>query len=487
MLFTSLEFVLLYVPVTLAVFFLLGRRSHEWAIAWLLLVSLLFYAKWNAWDLAVLIPSVVFNFLIAQRIVRSTRRNASLHWLWLGVAVNLLVLAYFKYLNFLVSIIAGDLGPNIQSPVLVQHLPLGISFFTFTQIAFLVDAHRREAVELNGARYGLFATYFPHLIAGPILHHKQMMPQFNDSRVFSPSAENISQGLFIFLIGLLKKVILADSFSEYSGPIFDSTRSPEDHFGAMWVGAICYTLQLYFDFSGYSDMAIGVSLMFGIILPINFNSPYKARSIIDFWRRWHMTLSTFLRDYLYIPLGGNKNGETRRYINLFTTMALGGLWHGASWNFVIWGCLHGTYLSINHLARTCVASIPSLGMVFRLIGWPLTLVAVVVAWVFFRATSLDRAWAMLLTMSGARGVNISPETLFGLYMVPPNPLELLAVLLVGGGVALFLPNTQEIVKHAGRWVGQSGEYLMGGLLGMILLVCFIGASRGSSEFIYFNF
>lgn len=487
MLFTSLEFVLLYVPLTFFIFFFIARRSHEWAIAWLLLVSLAFYARWNAWDLIVLIPSVIINFLVAQRIVKSTLNESRIRWLWFGIGVNLLALGYFKYLNFFSSIITSALDANAQASVRVDSLPLGISFFTFTQIAFLIDAYRKEAVELNGVRYGLFATYFPHLIAGPILHHKQMMPQFNKISIFSPSSAHINQGLFIFLIGLIKKVILADTFADYANPIFDSTTPSADHFGAMWIGTICYTLQLYFDFSGYSDMAIGVSLIFGIMLPINFNSPYKAKNIVEFWRRWHITLSNFLRDYLYIPLGGNKKGKMRRHFNLLGTMTLGGLWHGASWNFVIWGCLHGAYLTINHLTKEYIASIPILKVVFGIIGWPLTLMAVMVAWVFFRATTVDRAWEMLHTMSGARGFDISHETIFGLYMVPPHPLELAAVLSVGIGTALFLPNTQEISRRASSWVSQSGNFIMGALLAVVIFVCFIGASKGASEFIYFNF
>ncbi|WP_197678983.1 MBOAT family O-acyltransferase [Pseudomonas mandelii] len=292
----------------------------------------------------------MFNYTVGYIIAKNHERARakSKAALYVGVISNLLLLCYYKYSNFFLGEVARSTG--VHMPTLELVLPLGISFFTFTQIAFLVDAWKGKAQEYNFWHYLLFVTWFPHLIAGPILHHGQMMPQFKDPEIYRIRSRNISIGVALFAVGLGKKLLLADPISTYADPVFHAAATGQA-IGPMiaWVGAIAYTLQIYFDFSGYSDMAVGLSMLFGIHLPINFNSPYKARNIIEFWRRWHMTLSQFLRDYLYIPLGGNRKGETRRLVNLMLTMLLGGLWHGANWTFVIWGALHGAYLCINHM------------------------------------------------------------------------------------------------------------------------------------------
>ncbi|MCP2228853.1 alginate O-acetyltransferase complex protein AlgI [Pseudomonas silensiensis] len=292
----------------------------------------------------------MFNYTVGYIIAKNHERARakSKAALYVGVISNLLLLCYYKYSNFFLGEVARSTG--VHMPTLELVLPLGISFFTFTQIAFLVDAWKGKAQEYNFWHYLLFVTWFPHLIAGPILHHGQMMPQFKDPEIYRIRSRNISIGVALFAVGLGKKLLLADPISTYADPVFHAAATGQA-IGPMiaWVGAIAYTLQIYFDFSGYSDMAVGLSMLFGIHLPINFNSPYKARNIIEFWRRWHMTLSQFLRDYLYIPLGGNRKGETRRLVNLMLSMLLGGLWHGANWTFVIWGALHGAYLCINHM------------------------------------------------------------------------------------------------------------------------------------------
>jgi D-alanyl-lipoteichoic acid acyltransferase DltB (MBOAT superfamily) len=294
-------------------------------------------------------------------------------------------------------------------------LPLGISFFTFTQIAFLVDTYQGKVKEFNFVHYALFVTYFPHLIAGPVLHHAEMMPQFARRSVCHINWDNVAVGLSIFVLGLAKKVLLADSVADFSTPVFEAVKAGgTPMLIEAWVGALAYTLQLYFDFSAYSDMAIGISLMFNVRLPLNFNSPYKATSIIEFWRCWHMTLSRFLRDYLYIPLGGSRLGTSRRYANLVITMLLGGLWHGAGWTFVIWGALHGTYLLINHAWRGFKDRMGwgEGGRLASLGAGALTFLAVVVGWVFFRADSFTIAVAMLQGMAGMNGVSL-PEPLEG--------------------------------------------------------------------------
>ncbi|SDU15108.1 D-alanyl-lipoteichoic acid acyltransferase DltB, MBOAT superfamily [Pseudomonas mandelii] len=312
--------------------------------------SVFFYGWWSTTYIPLLLASIVFNYTVGYIIAKNHERARakSKAALYVGVISNLLLLCYYKYSNFFLGEVARSTG--VHMPTLELVLPLGISFFTFTQIAFLVDAWKGKAQEYNFWHYLLFVTWFPHLIAGPILHHGQMMPQFKDPEIYRIRSRNISIGVALFAVGLGKKLLLADPISTYADPVFHAAATGQA-IGPMiaWVGAIAYTLQIYFDFSGYSDMAVGLSMLFGIHLPINFNSPYKARNIIEFWRRWHMTLSQFLRDYLYIPLGGNRKGETRRLVNLMLTMLLGGLWHGANWTFVIWGALHGAYLCINHM------------------------------------------------------------------------------------------------------------------------------------------
>ena len=388
--------------------FWLGQYSHRLAALWMGLASLAFYAVWDARFVLLLLASIAFNYGAAYWI--GLRRSISVtiqakHSLIAAIAVNLSLLGYFKYANFFVTSSNQVFYSHI--PAFDVILPLGISFFTFTQIAFLVDVYRGIAREYNFIHYLLFVTYFPHLIAGPVLHHKQMMPQFAIPATYRINAEHVAVGLTIFVIGLSKKVLIADNLAEYATPIFNAARDGQVlMLVEAWVGALAYTLQLYFDFSGYSDMAIGLSLMFNVRLPLNFDSPYKAISIIDFWRRWHMTLSAFLRSYLYFPLGGNRKGPTRRYVNLIATMLLGGLWHGAGWTFIVWGGLHGLYLMINHAWREMKVrlGLGDGGRFANFFAGALTFLAVVVAWVFFRADSLASACSILLSMVGVNGL-----------------------------------------------------------------------------------
>ena len=368
-------------------------------------------------------------------------------------------------------------------------LPLGISFFTFTQIAFLVDVYRGKVREYDPVHYVLFVTYFPHLIAGPVLHHGQIMPQFADASIYRPSANNIAVGLAIFVIGLGKKVLLADTFSGYADPVFASAEAgATPATAAAWFGALAYTLQLYFDFSGYCDMAIGVSRMFNVQLPMNFASPYQARNIIEFWRRWHMTLSQFLRDYLYIPLGGNRHGEWQRYVNLMITMLLGGLWHGASWTFVAWGGLHGLYLVMNHLWRRVRAgasagthSPAANSLIGSATSWALTFAAVVMAWVLFRAETLSGAWTMLRAMAGMGTAQLWSAWLGTLPASAPLWLAL------GLAIVCFAPNSQNLTARLRLPTRRPQLLLAGALCTCVFLLAAINHSRGESAFIYFNF
>lgn len=471
------------------------------------------------------IPPVI-GLVIACNENRQAGRQAKTV-LMTAITVNLIALGYFKYANFFIDS-ANQLFDS-RIPTLDIILPLGISFFTFTQVAFLVDVYRGIAREYSFIHYLLFVTWFPHLIAGPVLHHKQMMPQFGQAATYRINLDHVAVGLTIFVIGLAKKVLLADNLADYATPIFNA--ASEGHtlmFVESWVGALSYTLQLYFDFSGYSDMAIGLSLMFNVRLPLNFDSPYKATNIIDFWRRWHMTLSTFLRDYLYIPLGGNRNGPVRRYLNLMITMLLGGLWHGAGWTFVIWGGLHGLYLMINHAWRELRARldwIRSGGQLGKLGAGALTFLAVIVAWVFFRADSFDSALSMFAGMAGLNGLSLptslephlSPlfqnheriTPLFG-GMFPNTHLntgQSIGSIAIGLALVWLFPNTRQIMRdHRPTWDDMAGKPtpapIPKGLIarlavwqpsvplalamGFLFYSCVISLTK-ISEFLYFQF
>src|SRR5215467_3833113 len=494
MLFNSYAFILGFMPVTLLLFH--GLRAAGLArssIGLLALLSLGFYGWWNPIYLLLIVPLIVANFALAACIVpRAGRRpGAAKPLLIFGIVLNLATLGYFKYANFFVDNLNAVAGLDLVLGKVV--LPIGISFFTFQKIAFLVDAYRGRVDRLNFVDYALFVTFFPQLIAGPIVHHSEVIRQFRERAAVS--MPTIALGVTICAIGLAKKVILADTAALYASPRFDAVAAgARPDALAAWGAALAYTAQLYFDFSGYSDMAIGAGLLFGIRLPVNFASPYKADSIIDFWRRWHITLSRFLRDYLYVPLGGNRKGPARRYVNLSITMVLGGFWHGAGWTFVIWGALHGFYLVVNHLWRAlrgrsgdASQASTTLG---RLLGQAITFVAVVIAWVFFRSEDVGSAAQMLLAMAGTNGVGRLESVDNG---------AALAVSTVLLAIAWFAPNTQELTGYEGpegayattpalrrptlRWQPSAGwAVAVGCLFGIALMLM-----SKVSEFIYFQF
>src|SRR3984893_4176362 len=458
MLFSSYTFLFQFLPATVLAFAAARRHSPRAGILVLAGASLFFYGAWRPIYLLLLVASVAVNFTLGLRMEDPLRRRVIGTS---GVALNLAVLCYFKYTNFIFDSLNTLTGAPL--PFFNIVLPLGISFFTFQQIAYLVDVMRGARVERDIVSYTLFVSFFPHLIAGPLVHHAEMIPQFKRGRT-SRSAVLAARGIAIFAAGLFKKVVIADNLAQFVSPVFAHL----DAGGGVttswaWLATLSYTLQIYFDFSGYSDMAIGLALLFGIRLPVNFRSPYKAASIIDFWRRWHITLSRFLRDYLYIPLGGNRLGEQRRYLNLLVTMLLGGLWHGAGWNFLIWGGLHGVYLCINHLWRTWrggkghawADSLAAKGFVAKALSWAVTFFAVVVAWVFFRARTAAGAWQRLGGLFGfdaGSSAYASPGVLR--LMDLPVLVGEQRLLLIGGGavalalaIALCLPNVPQLFVY----------------------------------------
>lgn len=402
MLFNSYEFIFLFLPISLIIYFYLNaKRLTQAGKAWLVFVSLFFYSWWNIIYLPLILGSILFNFAMGTTIVRSHKRNKEKtnntdknFLLAFGIITNLALLGYFKYTDFFISNINTVIGTNFNLLHII--LPLGISFFTFTQIAYLIDSYKNEVREIDYLNYTLFVTFFPHLLAGPILHHKEMMPQFDTPNKKILNYKNLSCGLFLFAIGLFKKVVIADTFAVWANAGFETTRLLTIF--EAWATSLSYTFQLYFDFSGYSDMALGVALMFNIILPINFNSPYKAINIQDFWRRWHITLSRFLRDYIYISLGGNKQGEGQTYANLFIVFLVGGLWHGASWMFVIWGAMHGIAIVIHRIWQHMGQKMN------KVLAWVITFNFINITWVFFRADEWEYAMNILKGMSGIQGI-----------------------------------------------------------------------------------
>ncbi len=483
MLFNSYEFIFLFMPVAVAGFAWLSPKRHTAALLWLTALSLLFYANWDWHSLWILAASMLFNFVCSLAIERSSG-SASKRWLVFGVACNLFALGVFKYAAFATEIFNGIAGTHLGRPEI--SLPLGISFFTFTQIAYLVDVYRRLTVDRDPARYALFVSYFPHLIAGPILHHKPTMEQLADPKVARLRSVNWIIGLTFFSIGLSKKLLLADPLGAIASPLFEIARTVTISAAAGWIATLAYTFQLYFDFSGYSDMAVGLSLLFGVRIPVNFMSPYRATNIIEFWRRWHISLSSFLRDYLYIPLGGNRKGPVRRYTNLFLTMLLGGLWHGASWNFLIWGALHGGYLLVNHAWRRFVGI--SLG---PLAGGLLTFVAVMVGWVFFRSANLATAHGILTSMAslsqlGGWSWGADPQ------LVAVDIRRVAALLSVAAAISFLLPNSVQITDAILRALQQraiSGARLVSAsmvVFGLLFGLGVVSIGR-ASPFLYFQF
>lgn len=464
MLFNSHIFIFVFFPIVFLGFYKIGQYSHSLASLWLAAASLFFYGWWDSRFIGLLLASITFNYAISYFInIKLSQRKLLLI---IGITTNLLLIAYYKYANFFLDSLKLFLSGEVVFESFI--LPLGISFFTFTQIAFLVDTYQGKVKEYNFVHYILFVTYFPHLIAGPVLHHKEMMPQFSKKSIYSFNYDNLLIGTIIFFIGLFKKTVLADHLSEAVNPIFSSSNSEITlNFIDAWGGSLSYTFQLYFDFSGYSDMAIGLSRMFGVKLPLNFHSPYKALNIIDFWRRWHMTLSRFLRDYLYIPLGGNRKGKIRRHINLFITMLLGGLWHGAGWTFVIWGGLHGIYLIINHgwqsfrfILGQDILKKPTIFM--RIFSISITFLSVSFAWVVFRAKDINAAISILRTMLGLNGISLPSNWLFkwelirtlfidyGITFNVTAPIlngQAMMWLLVSILLVWFTPNTQQIMSN----------------------------------------
>lgn len=546
MLFNSFEFIFVFLPATLAVFFFLGRTSRMGALGWLIVASLFFYAWWRPLNVLIIAPSILVNFALARLLLRLRSdpgrvRTARLV-LALGIVFNVAFLGYFKYVNFFSTVINDVAGTNFFLEQVV--LPLGISFITFQKIAFLIDVHARRIEYFSLRDYCLFVLFFPQLIAGPIVHYREMMPQFQKASCRFDK-ESIAVGLTLFLMGLFKKVVLADGVAAHVSPLYEAVATGGDaSLFTAWMAAVGFTLQIYFDFSGYTDMALGLARCFGVRLPPNFDSPLKASSIIDFWLRWHMTLTRFLTAYLYNPLvlrltrrrlaagksvlGGRDARIGGAYFHLLAgptvlTMLVSGLWHGAGYVFILWGLLHGLYLSINHAWRMVGPRLwrdkASYHRFMRPVGFVLTFVAVAFAMVLFRSPTVGSASELLQGMLGLNGITL-PQQIFerlGPLTALLQPIVSPSVTSAGSGaefiatiawilvllvIALALPNSLQILSRYEPAIGVKRRAEdMGGwarvldwrptlpwaFMMSVIAVTSVIKLGGKSEFLYWQF
>ena len=465
MLFSSHIFIFIFLPIALLGYHTLNKMHLTiGSKIWLILTSLFFYGWWNINYLPLILLSLLVNYTLSTRIISSKKNKKIL--LYISLAFNIGLLAYFKYMDFFIENFNFVFDSNIS--LLHLALPLGISFYTLQQITYAVDSYKGFVKYKNPLDYAIFVTFFPQLIAGPIVHYKEMMPQFYNIKNKVLNLNNIAAGFFIFSMGLFKKIMIADYFAVIATKGFD--HSEVLSFAAAWTTSLAYTFQLYFDFSGYTDMAIGAALLFNIKLPINFNSPYKAISIQDFWRRWHMTLSRFLKDYVYIPLGGNRKSGFRTYNNLLATFLLAGIWHGAGWTFVFWGFIHGVALVVHKLWSALGIKIP------MILAWFITFNFINVAWVFFRAKEWEDAIKVLKGMSGLSNENFSSILTNIQSLNIKIALSLLGSFLL---VLLFRNSMQQLnnFKLNYKTVFLTSVFFVVSVLSMDKI----------TEFIYFNF
>lgn len=456
MLFNSFEFLFLFFPVVVSVYFILGSRAkYRSAKLWLVLCSLFFYGWWNIAYLPLFVGSLLVNFGIGRLLIKRQQRRVLL----IGIVLNVLNLGYFKYTDFLIE--CFNITCKTSIPYQQIMLPLAISYFTFQQIAYLVDCYRRETEEYSFLNYALFIAFFPQLLMGPIVHHREMIPQFKNLRNFTLNYENTAQGLVLFAIGMAKKTQIADPLTAFAQESFHHVYS----FSTVeaWLAGLSYVFSYYFDLSGYADMALGIGCVFNIKLPLNFNSPYKSRNFAEYWRRWHITLSRFLGNYVYKSLGGSRNIVA----NIIITFLVSGLWHGAGFNFMVWGLLNGLFVAINHLMKRQGVKLDVLS------AWVLTFLGILVTRIFFVSNSLDDAFHVLFTMLDLGKLSLTNIT----YAVSVYHMQLLLMSLL---VCLLFPNSNKLADGfvpGWRWAGYT----------VALLFLSFWSIDTSSEFLYFQF
>lgn len=484
MLFNSYIFILFFLPLAFAGYFLFNYfKKFRLAQIWLIAMSLWFYGYFNINYLWIICISIVFNFLLSRGMYRYDKYKKML--LITGIILNLGSIFYFKYFDFFLENVNVLFHKNFELKNIL--LPLGISFFTFQQISFLADTYKGETKGYNFVEYALFVVFFPQLVAGPIVLHEEMIPQFRDEEKKRMNGDNIAEGLYVFAVGLFKKVLLADTLGRavtwgYE-TVWDMTSLE------VLIVSLCYTFQIYFDFSGYCDMAAGIGRMFNMDLPVNFNSPYKSRSVLEFWDRWHMTLTRFLKKYVYIPLGGSRKGTVRTYINVMVVFLLSGLWHGASWTFVVWGMVHGFANCLNRIFKNIWDK------VFCVVRWICTFVFINCTWIIFRADSLEKAWRFIKNMFSMNTLSVRTELFesvrlvefdflemrFGIFNYLPSRIEgfhIIMLLIISFLIVLLGKNCHE-KKFVPTW-GNA-------LFTIVLLVWSVMSLSGVSTFLYFNF
>ena len=482
MLFNSYEFIFLFLPITLAVYFLLNKYNKNMlSKTWLVIASLYFYSYFNKSYLILILISIFVNYFVGTELnVRANDVIKRKVLLISGVIFNIGALGYFKYYDFFIENINILFKTNFNLLHIV--LPLGISFFTFQQLSFVADSYYRKNLNYDFLSYCLFVTFFPQLIAGPIVLPTEMLPQFENEENKKVNWENMNRGLYIFAIGLAKKVIIADTIAHFANAGFDMMESL--NFAEAWLTSVSYTLQLYFDFSGYCDMAMGIGLMFNIVLPINFNSPYKSTNIQEFWRKWHITLGRFMTNYLYIPMGGNRKGELKTLRNLFIVFLASGIWHGAGWNFVIWGMLHGICILIHRIWKNTGRKLP------KLVSWFITINLVNIFWVFFRAESVDKAFSIIFSMFDLKKfylpLRLKGVLPFSFIKYGEYNTSVMNILIQGIEIIflitiiLFLKNSYEKITE----FKEKKENLFTVAIFLFFSILYLNRN---SEFLYFNF
>lgn len=470
MLFNSYIFLFLFLPLTLIGYFAANKYfSFNLGKLFLVFMSLYFYGYFNPKYLIIIVCSIIINFLIGNSLAFGKKFNKN--FLFISALIfNIGILGYFKYYDFFLSNINYVFKTNFSLLNLI--LPLGISFFTFQQLSFIVDSYNKKVVKYDFLSYCLFVTFFPQLIAGPIVLPDEMLPQFENKHNKSINFTNLNKGFYIFSIGLGKKILIADSIAPFADNGFDKLSSLTFFEG--WITSLSYTMQLYFDFSGYCDMAIGIALMFNIILPLNFNSPYKSTNIQEFWKRWHITLGRFLTTYLYIPLGGNRVSNFKTLKNLLLVFLVSGIWHGAGWNFILWGALHGISIIVHRIWKSFNKSLP------KLLGWLITFNIINIFWIFFRAKSLNDAFKVLTAMFNVSSIRsfITKEYLSSTntYLGNSTTFFILFIALV---IALFFKNSQEKNNNTNSFLWRI-EFFLFSTTSILFL-------ERIASFLYFNF
>lgn len=534
MFFNSYEFIFLFLPLTLLGFYKLGDLGNKrLQFIWLIIASLIFYGRWNPAYVLLLLTSVGVNYTVGLALTQAhltTNEKLGKLWLIAGIIFNVGLLGYYKYSNFFIDTANSAFGTSLFISSIV--LPLGISFYTFQQIAYLFDTREGETKDYSFLEYCLFVCFFPYISAGPIVNHKEMMPQYSKQSTFKLDQGDLIVGFTIFSMGLFKKVIFADQIALYANPIFSAAAQGIPlTVSEAWMGALAYTLQMYFDFSGYSDMAVGVGRMFGFRLPLNFNSPYKAVNVIDYWGGWHMTLTRFLTRYLYNPIALSMSrrrvkqgkslikrgvGSLGAFANLVAipmiiTMFIAGFWHGAGWQYIVFGVLHGVYLSINHgwhmIRKRLGHDLKQSHWWAQRLGQLITFIGVVIALVFFRAPNVSTANALLASMVGGHGLSLAKSAWFVNDVIdnPSAGIEFIALLLL---IVFWLPNTHwwmakyepalgynpsQNLKHQPQWLVKFWQNLewrptrtWAVISAAITVTAFLGLSR-VNQFIYFQF